>query len=41
MAKRLPPPGVRLDLAVELTWNHYNDRKLLQLALIDWKQTEA
>jgi single-stranded-DNA-specific exonuclease len=31
----------RLDLAVELTWNHYNDRKLLQLALIDWKQTEA
>jgi single-stranded-DNA-specific exonuclease len=41
MAKRLPPPGIPLDLAVELTWNHYNDRKLLQLALIDWKKTEA
>jgi len=41
MAKRIPPPGVALDLAVELTWNHYNDRKLLQLALIDWKKTEG
>jgi single-stranded-DNA-specific exonuclease len=41
MAKRIPPAGVPLDLAVELTWNHYNDRKLLQLALIDWKKTEA
>jgi single-stranded-DNA-specific exonuclease len=37
MARRLPPPGVPLDLAVELAWNHYNDRKLLQLELIDWR----
>jgi single-stranded-DNA-specific exonuclease len=28
---------VPLDLAAELTWNHYNDRKLLQLQLIDWR----
>ena len=37
MAHRLPPAGVPLDLAVELSWNHYNDRKLLQLQLIDWR----
>ncbi|HVW20470.1 MAG TPA: single-stranded-DNA-specific exonuclease RecJ [Opitutaceae bacterium] len=39
MAQRLPPAGVPLDLAVELAWNHYNDRKLLQLELIDWRKT--
>lgn len=37
MAHRLPPAGVPLDLAVKLTWNHFNDRKLLQLELIDWR----
>ena len=26
-----------LDLAVELNWNFFNDRKLLQLELIDWR----
>jgi single-stranded-DNA-specific exonuclease len=39
MARRVPPAGVPLDLAVELSWNHYNDRKLLQLQLIDWRPT--
>ncbi len=39
MADRLPPLGVPLDLAVELTWNYFNDRKLLQLELIDWRRT--
>jgi single-stranded-DNA-specific exonuclease len=37
MARRLPPAGVPLDLAVELSWNYFNNRKLLQLALIDWR----
>ena len=39
LAHRLPPPGVPIDLAVELKWNHFNGRKLLQLALIDWRQS--
>jgi single-stranded-DNA-specific exonuclease len=37
MASRLPPAGVPLDLAVELHWNHFNGRKLLQVELIDWR----
>ena len=37
MARRLPPVGVPIDLAVELHWNHFNGRKLLQLELIDWR----
>lgn len=36
-AHRLPPAGVPLDLAVELNWNHFNGRKLLQLELVDWR----
>jgi single-stranded-DNA-specific exonuclease len=38
MAQRLPPLGVPLDFAVELKWNHFNNRKLLQLGLIDWRK---
>jgi hypothetical protein len=26
---------------VELKWNHFNDRKFLQLCLIDWRLTET
>lgn len=37
LAHRLPPLGVPVDLAVELNWNHFNGRKLLQLELIDWR----
>jgi single-stranded-DNA-specific exonuclease len=37
LAHRLPRPGVPIDLAVELKWNHFNGRKLLQLGLIDWR----
>jgi single-stranded-DNA-specific exonuclease len=40
MADRLPPTGVPLDFAVELAWNHFNDRKLLQLELVDWRPSE-
>jgi len=40
MANRIPPVGERLDLAVELKWNHFNDRKFLQLCLIDWRRSE-
>jgi len=40
MANRLPPIGVPLDFAVELAWNHFNDRKLLQVELVDWRVSE-
>ncbi len=37
MAQRLPPMHRALDLAVELKWNHFNGRRLLQIGLIDWR----
>jgi single-stranded-DNA-specific exonuclease len=37
LAHRMLPTGAVLDLAVELKWNHFNGRKLLQLGLIDWR----
>ncbi len=37
MADRVPPLGVPLDFAVELKWNHFNNRRLLQVGLIDWR----
>ncbi len=41
LASRRPPRGVPLDLAVELKWNHFNGRKLLQLGLVDWREARA
>lgn len=41
MAQRQPPLGVPLDFAVELKWNHFNGRRLLQLGLIDWRLAQA
>jgi len=41
LAHRLPETGVPLDLAFELKWNHFNDRKFLQLCLIDWRLTDS
>jgi single-stranded-DNA-specific exonuclease len=38
LAHRLPPLHTPLDLAVELKWNHFNGRRLLQVGLIDWRQ---
>lgn len=40
LAHRLPPLRTPIDLAVELKWNHFNGRKLLQLGLIDWRKSE-
>ena len=40
MADRIPPLGVPLDLAVELNWNFFNDRRLLQLELVNWRNAE-
>lgn len=40
MADRMPPVGVPVDMAVELAWNHFNERKLLQLELVDWRPSE-
>jgi single-stranded-DNA-specific exonuclease len=37
LAHRCPPLGQPIDLAVELKWNHFNNRKLLQVGLIDWR----
>ncbi|MEY2879901.1 MAG: hypothetical protein RLZZ15_2281, partial [Verrucomicrobiota bacterium] len=41
LAHRLPPRGTPLDFAVELKWNHFNGRKLLQLGLVDWRPAGA
>jgi len=41
MADRLPPAGQPLDLAVELKWNYFNHRRLLQLVLADWRVAAA
>ena len=37
MAHKVPPARTPVDIAVHLRWNHFNDRKLLQLELIDWR----
>jgi single-stranded-DNA-specific exonuclease len=39
LAHRVPPVGRPVDLAVELKWNHFNQRRLLQLVLIDWRES--
>ncbi len=39
MANRLPPQNTPIDLALELKWNHFNGRKLLQVGLIDWRKS--
>jgi single-stranded-DNA-specific exonuclease len=38
MADRMPPLGAPLDLAVELNWNFFNDRRMMQLELVDWRK---
>ncbi|QYM80427.1 single-stranded-DNA-specific exonuclease RecJ [Horticoccus luteus] len=40
-AHRLPPLNQPIDLAVELAWNHFNHRRLLQMELIDWRPTQG
>lgn len=37
LADRLPPVGTPLEMAVQLNWNHYNGRKVLQIELLDWR----
>jgi single-stranded-DNA-specific exonuclease len=37
MADRLPPVGPALELAIQLNWNYYNGRRMLQLELLDWR----
>jgi single-stranded-DNA-specific exonuclease len=37
MADRIPPVGVPVDLAIELNWNFFNERKSLQVELVDWR----
>lgn len=38
LAHRLPPLNTPVELAVELKWNYFNGRRLLQLGLIDWRK---
>jgi single-stranded-DNA-specific exonuclease len=40
-ADRLPPVGAPLELAIQLNWNHYNGRKILQMELLDWRLAEG
>jgi single-stranded-DNA-specific exonuclease len=40
LAHRLPPVGAPVDLAVQLAWNYHNDRKLLQMEILDWRPGE-
>jgi single-stranded-DNA-specific exonuclease len=40
-ADRLPPVGTPLEMAVQLNWNHYNGRKILQIELLDWRLAGA
>jgi len=41
LAHRVPPVDVPVDLAVQLAWNIHNDRKLLQMELLDWRPAEG
>ena len=36
-ADKLPPVGPPLELAIQLNWNYYNGRQMLQLELLDWR----
>jgi single-stranded-DNA-specific exonuclease len=40
LAHRLPPLDAPVDLAVQVAWNVHNDRKLLQMELLDWRPSE-
>lgn len=40
MADKLPPKGVPVDLVVDLAWNYFRGRKLIQLELHDWRLSE-
>ena len=39
-AKRLPPTGEGIDLAVKFQWNCWNGRKSPQLEILDWRKSE-
>ena len=41
LADRLPPVGAPLELAIQLNWNHYNGRRMLQMELLDWRTAGA
>jgi single-stranded-DNA-specific exonuclease len=41
LAHASPPLETAIDLAVELKWNYFNGRKLLQLGLIDWRESSV
>ena len=36
-ADHLPPSDCPIDLAVKLAWNSFNDRRFIQMELVDWR----
>lgn len=41
MAERVPPVGRPVDIAYQMTWNHYNGRRTLQLELAAWRAADS
>ncbi|RKX35196.1 MAG: single-stranded-DNA-specific exonuclease RecJ [Verrucomicrobia bacterium] len=41
MADRLPPVGEPVDIAYQLSWNHYNGRQTMQMELTAWRPSEG
>jgi single-stranded-DNA-specific exonuclease len=41
MADRLPPVGKPIDIAYQLSWNHYNGRQTMQMELAAWRPSEG
>lgn len=37
LADRLPPTGAPLEFAVQLNWNFFGGRRVLQLEMLDWR----
>lgn len=37
MAERIPPVDTPIDIAFRLTWNTFDNRRTLQMVLVDWR----
>ena len=37
MAENIPPSAQEIDIAFRLQWNHWNQRKRLQMVMDSWK----
>jgi single-stranded-DNA-specific exonuclease len=41
MADRLPPVGEPVDIAYQVSWNHYNGRQTMQMELAAWRPSKG